>query len=452
MLRTSRILSLALAAAMFMAPAAANGATKKKVPYPTISSISPKKLAVGEKLTIRGTNFRPGKRSNTIVFKRDGKTGVFVKSDLSTRKMMTVKVPTKVGALLAAGGQPTVFRLRVITSRFAKSYTPASQSPLILPQAAGDTVPGGVASGSNPGTVAPAPAPLSPYEACQASAAANAGADADGDGLASGLEQGLRTDPCTADTDGDGLGDGYEYQSAKDLNSFAVPYPGAKPWPNPLDPTDANYDFDGDGLQLWQEHTLWKYSGGQFKADGGLPYYSDGTQNSGGSLPASTVALVKLDLDGNGYVTDDERDAEGDGLSNMVEYNFRGTQGWWIGVYKNEKPYLPAKFYELDAINPDTDGDGVPDGADDQDHDGWSNYDEMQLSRGGSGIRVQPYNPCLPDPYSRTCSRYIPLDPTTAWPPFDGSEPANALIPFDTAGTVDPIAGHGWDGTGGPQN
>ena len=49
--------------------------------------------------------------------------------------------------------------------------------------------------------------------------------------------------------------DGWEYYSAKDLNVKAVPYPGKRPFPNALDPSDgargparSNIDFDGDGL------------------------------------------------------------------------------------------------------------------------------------------------------------------------------------------------------------
>ena len=72
--------------------------------------------------------------------------------------------------------------------------------------------------------------------------------DPDSDGLANSTELAYSLDPCIADTDGDSMIDGYEFSSARDLNGTAVPYPGERPWPNPLDPTDINYDFDGDGL------------------------------------------------------------------------------------------------------------------------------------------------------------------------------------------------------------
>jgi hypothetical protein len=90
------------------------------------------------------------------------------------------------------------------------------------------------------------------------------------------------------------------------------------------------------------------------------------------------------------------------------------------------------------VADPDTDGDGVRDGADDQDHDDIPNL--MELSRNmASGRsfddpktdktlgdptpafgRVNPFNPCLPDIHSRTCPRYQPLG-ATAWAPFDSA-------------------------------
>src|SRR6185312_17548179 len=82
----------------------------------------------------------------------------------------------------------------------------------------------------------------------------------DGDMLPDALEVALKTDPCKYDSDGDGVSDGYEYQSALDLNrnanSSAIPWPAAtkKPYPNPLDPSDANTDFDGDSLTLLEEY------------------------------------------------------------------------------------------------------------------------------------------------------------------------------------------------------
>jgi hypothetical protein len=179
---------------------------------------------------------------------------------------------------------------------------------------------------------------------------------------------------------------------------------------------------------MWQEYKLWKFVSGAFP----LPAYSDGTQNTGGAQPVTTLAQQYLDSDGDGNLTDDERDADNDGLSNIVEFNTTGTQRWWNKIdwkYKPhstatsyvEPPYTARLFNDVDATNADTDGDGLPDAADDQDNDGWSNFLEMQLGRRRTGYRVHAFNPCLPNPYAATCSRYIPLE-GTPWPPYDQSD------------------------------
>jgi hypothetical protein len=62
-------------------------------------------------------------------------------------------------------------------------------------------------------------------------------------------------------------------------------------------------------------------------------------------------------------------------------------------------------YLQPDLLEPDSDGDGVVDGNDDQDHDTVNNVDE--LKRGP--YMVHPYNPCLPDYRSPTCPRYIPV-------------------------------------------
>jgi hypothetical protein len=97
----------------------------------------------------------------------------------------------------------------------------------------------------------------------------------------------------------------------------------------------------------------------------------------------------------------------------------------------------------------DTDGDGVLDGADDQDHDGYDNFTEMERSRLQVGLRVQPYNPCLPNPHSATCSRYHPF--VGSWPPWDDthSQSIGDEIPFIWPRPSSPSTLSPWDGYGG---
>jgi hypothetical protein len=146
--------------------------------------------------------------------------------------------------------------------------------------------------------------------------------------------------------------------------------------------------------------------------------------------------LRYFDFDEDGKLSDNERDEDADGLTNYDEATGRVTQGFWQGCYVKEKPY-PIRYAGTSLVDPDTDGDGVRDGADDQDHDDVANI--MEMSRNSATGRpvlaycsdkdtpfspdpdhgvVNPFNPCLPYTDSRTCERhpslsnkYFPFDP-----------------------------------------
>ena len=160
------------------------------------------------------------------------------------------------------------------------------------------------------------------------------------------------------------------------------------------------------------------------------------------------------DLDNDGWISDDERDEDADGLTNFDETHGRMTAEYWKGCYDREKPY-GVSYAGTSVVDPDTDGDGILDGADDQDHDDvpnmmelsrnaasghvdWDPYkgtchpnDELLTATPGGGAeppktlhpddwgRVNPFNPCLPDTWSRTCQRHPAIADGTA--PFDGS-------------------------------
>jgi IPT/TIG domain-containing protein len=256
--------------------------------------------------------------------------------------------------------------------------------------------------------------------------------DDDGDGLPDTLEKAYRLDPLQADTDGDGVSDGYEYWSAIDLNTLARPYPGKAPFPNPLDGTDGDTDFDGDGLTLTMEYQAWTYAGSPQPLN-----YSDGTKYTGGktALPGGS----SRDIDGNGFLSDDEKDVDNDGLSNWDETTGRMRMAWWTAIYANDQtgvavPYAgyqetayPYQGYlEPSFVDPDSDGDGLSDGDDDQDHDGYPNWMEVARPSNwtttytstryphGTGThtnplaRVQPFNPCKPI-YSDACHGHPPI-------------------------------------------
>jgi hypothetical protein len=487
---------LALTISAVAAPAAADAAAAK-APKPTIKRVTPMRLSVGELLTIRGTNFKAKPRRNTVVFTANSGRTAFVKPLRATRRKLVVKVPASVARLLTlrdGAQQPTRLKLRVLAGRFS-AFTPRRLSPVVL----------ALGGGSGPGGGGPL-------------AVCNKDADHDNDLLTNQFELEIGTDPCLMDTDGDTIEDGYEYQSARDLNddelqdpnSF-LPYPGKRPYPNPLDSSDADVDFDRDSLALGEEQSLWRHAVNAGRSARTLSplYYSDGEQysinqrNPDGrrkpTLPAAgyerqqsflgwaagngyrnvvlvghgepwwdpsnTAALYGLldfDRDGaesptvqpgyalsetayydllpDGYLSDDERDEDADGLTNYDETHGRMTPAYWKGCYAGETAFGIA-YSGTDVVDPDTDGDGILDGADDQDHDDIPNV--MELSRrAASGLwdaqssckaatglppvlhpdaygRVNPFNPCLPEEYSRTCTLHPGLAGESA--PYDGS-------------------------------
>jgi hypothetical protein len=444
--RVRTITTLALSATAVLAVPAGTAVAKKRAPkYPVITKVAPMKVGVGDLLTIKGKGFRSGKNKNTVVFKRFGQRAIFVKAESATKTRILLHVPLKLQAYMKLENNqpvPSVFAIRIISKRFGQRFTSKKLSPTVGPAGTGITA---------PGVTGP-----SAYEQCLATAQANPVGDEDKDSLSNGLERSVGTDPCRVDTDTDGMTDGWEYQSALDLNSRAYPYPGKKPWPNALDPTDLNSDFDGDGLSAGQEFAAWQYLGSPLGAGGDLAAYSDGTQNTGGMvLTAGNPSLQGLDLNSDGNLTDDERDADSDGLSNMVEFNNEGTQAYWPAKYTTEKAYTRRVFADINPLDPDSDGDGVLDGADDQDVDGYDNFTEMELARPRSGLFVQPFNPCLPDPYAITCGRWVPLESGSIWPPFDKDNEAiynGSVIPLTWSGATAPLSGQTfWNGQPGPQ-
>jgi hypothetical protein len=478
----------------------AHAAAKRRVKPPVVTNVSPLRLEIGQTLEIRGRYFRRGRNKNTVVFKRSGGRAVFVKAAVGTAKLLRVTVPAKLQKELVTSGttaMPTLFRVRVLAKKFGKGFTKASLSPVVAPRSV-SAVTGADGAPSLEAV---------PDGDCNGDGIKNRdSSDDDGDLMPDTLETQIGTDPCKMDTDGDGVEDGYEYRSAIDLNNdeyqdpnASMPYPGKRPYPNPLYNGDAATDFDGDGLELGEEQRLWKYSynrPGKVRSLDSL-YYSDGMKYSiytlvdgdrrKPALPAAgyekqvdfenwlnaahyaTVYLPDadnryslldanrdgvvsetaqpgykhseryyLDRDRNSYLSDDERDEDADGLSNFTEsHGEMANRKWWDGVYDKEGPFH-LDYAGTDLADADSDGDGVRDGADDQDHDDIPNL--MELSRNmvsgrdfGSVSpepwygRVNPFNPCLPDIHSRTCPTYVPLG-GGAWAPFDGP-------PYDSEGS-----------------
>jgi hypothetical protein len=267
--------------------------------------------------------------------------------------------------------------------------------------------------------------------------------DDDGDGLFDTDEVQYGTDPLLYDTDGDGVSDAFEYFSAVDLNADNRPDLHKRAYPNPLDPTDANSDFDQDGLTNAEEYQAWLYTScGAAKALDPVTCrmhfpltYSDGKQMT----------------DPGSGLRDGERDVDNDDLTNWVEAHgpLSGAK-WWdeylaqpyiklkCGSSYVESTYPGPTYLGLDFVDHDTDGDGLKDGDDDVDHDGYTNaqeqtrpglfdstqdwcftyvsttFDGTDTRTGGPYplpanrfARMQPFNPCKPT-YSSACHVHPP--------------------------------------------
>jgi hypothetical protein len=376
---------------------------------PVVSKVAPLDLTIGETLTITGKGFLPGHYANTVVFMRENVKPVFVKADDATKTRITLVVPDKLSAFLTQKGgkaAATRFRLRVLGKRLSKDVTKKGLSPIIKPpkddgSGGGGAGGGGSSGGSGSGNAAapasaPAPAgtapgaaadPRGPQGDCDHDGVPNSQeTDADNDGLSDTEEAKWHTDPCNPDTDRDGVPDGYEVDSAIDLN-HQNGTPTTSPAADPLKP-DATTDYDHDGLTLGEEYALSvRYPDPPYTWS-----YSDGKQytTANDAVPAGKGYL---DLNGNGRLSDDEKDADGDGLGNYVEINFSSYNFPKTASAVHPDPNIQP----LDYLNPDSDGDGTPDGADDQDHDDLSNLQEITV------LHSDPRDPCDPDHGSANC-------------------------------------------------
>lgn len=432
--RAALCLALASLAPLASVPAASAATSPTVKKRPTITRVTPMRVKVGAVMTIRGRNFSSRRTRNTVIFRAPDGRSAFVKPRRATSRKLVIVVPAAAGRIL--GDKVTRFKLRVLAGRFG-AFTPKRLSPVLVPSGARSTLP---TPGKAPAPVTPGPGstvtpPPTPPPTCTAG-------DFDGDLLSGATEAAIKTDPCRRDTDGDGVEDGYEYQSAIDLNYYPatppLPYPGSRPYPNALDPSDAVTDYDGDGLRLGEEHFLWlRYSGDGAPRSGrpttlaGL-LYSDGLQKSLSPPPPAPAPVLLnwvLDADEDGELTDDERDGDGDGLGNWDEQRGRFTESWWVIEHNGKLQPKESRYPAIDFLdnedlldgdalaNPDIDGDGVTDGADDHDRDGLSNQFEVrrpdawltQAFAPGTNpwAYTQPFNPCKPF-NSERCHRYFP--------------------------------------------
>jgi hypothetical protein len=485
--------------------ATADAAARKARKYPVVTSVRPLDAAVGDTLTIRGRNFKRGRNKNSVLFKRDGGRAIFVKADVGTSKLLKVKVPQRLtAALLVQNGAPvaTRFRIRVLADRLSKKFTRASLSPTIGPErppappeppqadpngdcdgdgvlnsvdtdddndllsddterslkldgCKPDTDGDGVEDGyeyhsaldwnddehQQPNAVLPYPAKM-PYP--NPLDAEDANIDHDGDSLTLKEEYDLwiytvHNEGAPRDLNALAYSDGEQYtRSARGADGHRVPTLGA-----------AGYDKQVDFLN-------WAGAAGYrnvMLAAPGQNWYTSRTAfdirdfNRSGAVEATPNGFARAaeatyyDTNNDGWLSDEERDEDADGLTNFMETRGCMLRSYWDKLYDKETPYyLSYSGTRLD--DGDSDGDGVRDGADDQDHDDLPNMMECsrQMANPQPGDArpaladppagrlsppqdrgfLNPYNPCLPSPTSRSCNQHPSLD--KPWAPFSAQD------------------------------
>ncbi|GEM_PF-3181538 len=174
-----------------------------------------------------------------------------------------------------------------------------------------------------------------------------------------------RTDPTNADTDGDGLADGHEdwnldgeRSSAPAAGGGVATLAGSAPRWIETDATLA--DSDGDGL----------------------PDGAEGDRDGDGKLGPDETNPLAADTDGDGIQDADETrkydthpnlcDSDGDGLSDGLEAGLKNPypeNSACVGLQAAGSNF--ERIGVLDPIKTDSDNDGIPDGTEDSNHNGW---------------------------------------------------------------------------------
>jgi hypothetical protein len=218
-----------------------------------------------------------------------------------------------------------------------------------------------------------------------------ANGDPDDDGLTNkeefeGNEDWLEgsSNPLNRDTDGDGYPDGWEAEHGYDPTD-----PSSHPDHTPGGNHDDGLDTDRDGLPDW-----WEVENRLDPTDDGSVNEINGADGD----PDDDNLTNKEEFDGNdawdGKRTDPQNpDTDGDGYPDGLEAKYPAPDGPYDPTDPNDNPGrdnpdsdfdkdgLPD-WWEIengyDPMNPDTDGDGINDGDEDLDGDGLSNREEFE--------------------------------------------------------------------------
>ena len=409
---------LLAALSALLVPAVAGTTPAEAAKAPVVKRATPKHVFVGQTLTLRGRHFRPGIGKNTVAFKRKGAKVVLVRSDKSTKKMLKVKLPKRLEKVLpvrnGAPGPDASAGPRARRRASASGYTRPSRSPIVGPERppAPPRPPaptrrrlrsrrraqrGRGRRRQRPALTIDLRAGLRSSDRCKA--------DTDGDGVDDGYEYQSARD----------LNDD-EYQERRKRSSptrqAAVPEPAvrrtrtstttATPAARPRStrsgttvprtapprtlkrlstrtatstpPTAAT--APATASRRWSPRAT-PARGSSSAGRGpratravlnrGVAVTSprdDATRFTSATSTAATASSAEdipyYDYDGNGFLSDDERDEDADGLTNYDEAHGRCTPEYWArAATPSEKPY-PITYAGTELVDPDTDGDGVP--------------------------------------------------------------------------------------------
>ena len=235
-------------------------------------SFSPTKPELGGKLTLLGKGFAKKRSRNTVVLRAPNGGSTFLKPSSATKKKLVVRLRSSIERLMAEKSGVTAatrFRVRVLAGKKFGPWTKKKRSPVIQPSGSGS---GGGADADCDGDGSPN----------------GADNDDDNDLLSDTVETQIKTDVCVIDTDrtvsrtaSSTSRRSTSTTTRTSSRNTSLPYPGKRPYPNPLDPSDTGKDFDGDSLSS-PRSTRSGSSPSPRASDRTLTplYYSDGEQYS----------------------------------------------------------------------------------------------------------------------------------------------------------------------------